>query len=84
MKKIISIALVVILVIVGIVYIPKLFHTCDDCGKFFVGAGYEPNIISDLFSDDEVIICKSCAKEQHKLSLAIGKDLDDYKKDIFE
>ncbi len=83
MKKIISLAIAAILVIAAVSFVPKLIHTCDDCGKFFVGAGYEPNIIEDFFATEDQIICKDCAEKQHKLSLAMGKTLDDFKIDLF-
>lgn len=83
MKKIISLVVVAVIVIAGVVFIPKVTHTCDDCGKFFIGAGYEPNIVEDLISDEEQIICKDCAEEQHAISIAMGKSLDNYKREIF-
>lgn len=84
MKKIISLAVIVVIVIAGIVFVPKVVHTCDDCEKFFIGAGYEPNIVEDLLSSEEQIICKKCAEEQHALSIAMGKSVDDFKRDLFE
>ncbi len=84
MKKIISLVAVVAIVIIGIVFVPKLAHTCDDCDKFFVGAGYEPNVVADLLSSDEQIICKDCAEKQHAISIGLGKSLDDFKRDLFE
>ena len=84
MKKIISLVVVVAIVVAGIVFIPEIAHTCDDCEKFFIGAGYEPNIIEDLLSDEDQIICKACAEEQHALAIAAGKTLDDFKRDLFE
>lgn len=83
MKKIISLVVVAVIVIAGVVFIPKVTHTCDDCGKFFIGAGYEPNVVEDLISDEEQIICKDCAEEQHAISIAMGKSLDNYKREIF-
>lgn len=83
MKKIISIVFVVVIVAAGIVFVPKLVHTCDDCGKFFIGAGYEPNVLSDLVTDEEQIICKDCAEDQHAIGIAMGKSLNDFKRNIF-
>ncbi|MDY5948984.1 MAG: hypothetical protein SPJ42_07095 [Oscillospiraceae bacterium] len=83
MKKIISLVVVAVIVIAGVVFIPKVTHTCDDCGKFFIGAGYEPNVVEDLISDEEQVICKDCAEEQHAISIAMGKSLDNYKREIF-
>ena len=84
MKKIISLAVIVVIVIAGIVFVPKVVHTCDDCEKFFIGAGYEPNIVEDLLSSEEQIICKKCAEKQHAISIAMGKSVDDFKRDLFE
>ena len=33
-------------------------------------------------SDEEMIICEDCAMEQHALSLAMGKSLDEFKRDF--
>ncbi len=84
MKKLFSLILVVIIVIAGIVFVPKIAHKCDDCEKFFIGAGYEPNVVEDLLSDTEQIICKECAEEQHALAIAVGKSVEEYKRDLFE
>ena len=83
LKKIISLALAAIIVIAVITTVPKLVHNCDDCGKFFIGTGYEPNVVKDFFATEDQIICKDCAEKQHKLSLAVGKDLDDFKISLF-
>jgi hypothetical protein len=83
LKKIISLALAAIIVIAVITTVPKLVHNCDDCGKFFIGTGYEPNVVEDFFATEDQIICKDCAEKQHKLSLAVGKDLDDFKISLF-
>ena len=84
MKKIISLVVVVAIFIAGIVFVPKIAHTCDDCEKFFLGAGYEPNIVEDLLSSEDQIICKKCAEKQHALSIAMGKSVEDFKRDLFE
>lgn len=84
MKKIISLVVVVAIIVAGIIFVPKIAHTCDDCEKFFLGAGYEPNIVEDLLSSEEQIICKKCAEKQHALSIAMGKSIDDFKRDLFE
>ena len=83
MKKLVSLVLIAAIVVAGIVFVPKLTHTCDDCDKFFIGAGYEPNIVSDLLSGQEQIICKECAEKEHALSIAVGKTVDDFKRDLF-
>ena len=84
MKKIISLVVVVAIIVAGIIFVPKIAHTCDDCEKFFLGAGYEPNIVEDFLSSEGQIICKKCAEKQHALSIAMGKSLDDFKRDLFE
>ena len=83
MKKILVFVLIIALVVAGIIFVPKLVHTCDSCDKFFVGAGYEPNVLSDLVTDEEVI-CKDCAEKQHAISIALGKSVEDFKLDLFE
>lgn len=84
MKKVIALIVAVVLIAAGIVFIPKIAHTCDDCGKLFVGTGYEPNIVEDFVSEKEQIICKECAEKQHAISIALGKSVDDFKRDLFE
>ena len=84
MKKIGSKILVLAIIAAGVVFGPELIHKCDDCGRTFVGTGYEPNVIEDYLSEEEQIICESCAREQHKLSLAIGKELDEFKRELFQ
>ena len=83
MKKIISLILIIVIVFAGIRLVPRIAHTCDDCEKFFIGAGYEPNIVEDLLSKEEKIICKECAEKQHALSIAIGKSVEDFKRNLF-
>ena len=72
-----------IVVALLIIYIPYYFHLCDDCGEFFMGSGYKPNIVSDMISEDEQTICEDCAKVHHAISTTLGKSLDDYKKPVF-
>jgi len=83
LKKLIKILLVVIVIALLIVYVPYYFNECDDCGEFFVGAGYEPNIVSELINESEQIICKECAEKHHAISTTLGKSLDDYKRPAF-
>lgn len=83
MKKIISLVVVVAIVIAGVIFVPKIAHTCDDCEKFFIGAGYEPNVVEDLLSDTDQIICKECAEKQHAISITMGMSIDEFKRDIF-
>ena len=84
MKKVIPIVIAVVITALIIVFVPKLAHTCDDCEKFFVGTGYQPNILADVLTEDQQIICKDCAEKQHQFSTAIGKSLDDYKIPLFD
>ncbi len=84
MKKLVSLILIAAIVVAGVMFIPKIVHKCDDCEKIFVGAGYEPNVVEDLLSDTEQIICKECAEKQHALSIAVGKSVEEYKRDLFE
>lgn len=89
MKKFGALLLVVVLVIAGVIFVPELVHSCDDCGEVFVGTGYKPGVLSDLASDlltgkEMEIICRSCAEKQHALGSLVGKDLDEYKRKLFE
>ena len=36
MKKKISLVVVVAIIVAGIIFVPKIAHTCDDCEKFWV------------------------------------------------
>lgn len=84
MKKIISLFVVLIIIVTGIIFVPKIVHECDDCGKTFFGTGYKPNIVDSLLSSEDKIICKECAEKQHALSIAMGKTVADFKRDLFE
>ncbi len=84
MKKIISIVLVICL-IAGVAFLGfKLVNKCDNCGKIFVGTGYEANVISDALSKNDKILCKACAEKSHALELAVGKSLSDYRRGLFD
>lgn len=83
MKKIILIILAVALIAAAIIFVPKLFHTCDDCGGFFFGTGYEANIVADIIDGDDPVICKKCAEKQHAVSLALGKSVEDFRIPLF-
>lgn len=84
MKKIVIFAVAVVVLVSGIVFVPRLVHKCDDCGEILIGTGYKANVVSDLFSKDEQIICKDCAEDQHALSIALGKSVDDFKRGLFD
>ena len=83
-KKIILIAVAAVVVISGVLFVPRLIHKCDDCGDVFLGTGYTANVVSDLFSKDDQIICRECAEKQHALSIAFGKSVDDFKRGLFD
>ncbi len=79
MKKLLSIIAAVLVVALLVVYVPYYFHTCDSCGEFFVGPGYDANLFVDLFTKDEQIICAECAEKHHIVGSGIfGKDLSEY------
>ena len=82
MKKVISI-IVVAVIVAGIVFVPRLVHKCSSCEQTFFGTGYKANVVADLVSDEEQIICKDCAETQHALEIAVGKQLKDYKRPLF-
>jgi len=83
MKKLFKLLITIILICAVIYFAPKLVHKCDSCDKWFVGTGYEANVLSDVISDDDQTICKECAEKQHAIETTFGKSLDDYKK-LFE
>ena len=84
MKKFIAFILIIALIAAGVYFVPKLIHKCDDCGEFFIGAGHEPNVIKEILNEEEQIICKSCAEDQHALSILAGSDVDEFKRSIFD
>ncbi len=80
---VISFVVVVAIAVSAIIFVPRLVHTCDDCGKTFFGTGYRPNIISNVLTDDQ-IICEDCAAKQHAIEIALGYDLDGFKRGLFD
>lgn len=84
MKKIIGLLVVVCIVVAAIVFVPELVHKCDDCDKTFFGTGYRPAALSELVTEDMEIICEECAEKHHKLSIVLGKELDEFKRELFE
>lgn len=82
---IVPILVAIIIVLVGVFVGPKVVHECADCGETFFGAGYEPSKVIEFFEngDEDDVICEKCAEEQHALAIAMGDELDDFKKDIF-
>lgn len=83
MKKIIKGLLIAVVVLLLVMYLPYYLNVCNDCSEFFVGAGYESNIVTELISENEPVICKECAEMQHVLSLALGKPLSDFARPAF-
>ncbi len=82
---IVPILVAIIIVLVGVFVGPKVVHECADCGETFFGAGYEPSKVIEFLEngDEDDVICEKCAEEQHALAIAMGDELDDFKKDIF-
>ncbi|MBO5935811.1 MAG: hypothetical protein J6Q94_10045 [Clostridia bacterium] len=84
---IVVVAVLAIVVVLGVVFVPRLVHTCDSCEKTFVGTGYQPNILADALefvgAEHEEIICEACAESEHALSILAGKTVDDFKLPLF-
>lgn len=83
MSKIISLIVAAVIIVAGIIFVPKLAHTCDSCDKFFVGVGYERNMVSSLIAEEDGVICKECAELEHAVSIALGKSVEEFKRDLF-
>lgn len=79
---IVSFAAVALIAVSAVIFVPRVIHTCDDCGQTFFGTGYRPNILADVISDDQTI-CKDCAARQHAIEIALGYSLDGFKKGLF-
>ena len=77
---IVAIVLTAVIVVFGL----ALVHQCDDCGKIFVGTGYKPNVVVDVVTDGQEIICKDCAEKQHVVSGIFGGELSDFSYGLFE
>ena len=82
MRKIIKFLVSVAVILCLATYAFQLVHTCTECKKTFIGTGYRANILLDIASSEERILCQNCAKEQHALSELLGKSLSDYKIDM--
>jgi hypothetical protein len=85
-KKFTGTQVLVIVVITALVvfFAPKLIHKCDDCGKIFVGTGYEPNAVENIVNSDQEIICKECAEKQHAVAGFFGGDIEEYRRGLFD
>ncbi|MCR5783064.1 MAG: hypothetical protein K6G90_10065 [Clostridia bacterium] len=77
------IVVIVLVAVLAIVFVPRLVHKCDNCGKTFVGTGYSGNIISEALADREKILCKDCAEKEHAVSGFFGGSIEDYKRPLF-
>lgn len=84
MKKLFKLLMTIVFICAVVYFAPKLVHKCDGCEKWFVGTGYEANIIADVVSDDDQTICKSCAEKQHVIETTMGKSLNEFKKGLFD
>ncbi len=87
--SIIALILVVALVVAaGFIFVPRLAHTCDNCGQFFVGTGYYPNVITSTITGiaggTEKILCLDCATREHALAIAAGASIKDFERPLFE
>lgn len=87
MRGIVTILVVAAVIAAAIVFVPRLTHTCDNCGDFFVGTGYTANVVSNaltsLSGQEDKILCKDCAAKEHALAITAGKSLDDFKRPLF-
>lgn len=84
MKKIFKLLLTIVFICAIVYFAPKLVHQCDDCEEWFIGTGYEANVIADVISDDDQTICKTCAEKQHVIETTMGKSLNKFKKGLFD
>ena len=87
-KAIVSILVVAAIIAAGIIFVPRLTHTCDNCGGFILGSGYKANVVSNtitsLTGQEDKVLCKECAAKEHSLAIAAGKSLEDFKRPLFE
>ena len=82
--RLLKLLLVVCLAAVVVFFGFKLINKCDNCGKVFIGTGYEANVISDTLSKEDKILCKACAEKDHALQLLVGKSVSDFKRGLFD
>lgn len=83
MKKLISLIMTLVVVLALILYVPYYFHKCDTCDKLVIGPGYEANLVVDLFSEENQVICRDCAETHHGLTTLFGKDVSDFQRPWF-
>ena len=88
MKTIVSVLLIAAVIVAGVIFLPKVIHTCDNCGDTIVGGGYTANAVSNtitsLSGQEDKILCKDCAAKEHALAIAAGKSLEDFKRPVFD
>ena len=84
MKKTVKIVAIVCVVLVIGFFGYKLVNKCDNCGKIFIGPGYEATVISDTLAKGDQILCKACAEKNHAIELALGKDLADFRRGLLD
>ncbi len=87
--RIIAVVLVVALLAgIGLLFGPRLLHTCSNCDSFFVGTGYRANIVSNaltsLTGNEDKILCRACAEKNHAVAILAGKSLEDFRIPLFE
>ena len=87
--KIIAIVLVLALLAgIGVLFGPRLLHTCSNCDSFFVGTGYRANLISNaltsLSGNDSKVLCRACAEKNHAVAILAGKSLEEFRIPLFE
>lgn len=87
MRWILPLVCVVAVIALLAVFVPRLTHHCDNCDTFFVGTGYYANGLSDavtsLTGQENKILCEDCAAQEHALSIAFGKKLEEFKRPLF-
>ncbi len=87
--RIVAIVLIAAIVIgIGVLFGPRLLHTCSNCDSFFVGTGYRANIVSNaltsLSGNESKILCRTCAEKNHAVAILAGKSLEDFRIPLFE
>lgn len=80
MKKFGKFLLIVIILAILVLLGLRLVNTCDDCGKTFVGLGYEGNVIDNAVNEQSQVLCQDCAELHHALSLIGGGSVDAFKR----
>ena len=87
-KMIVSVLVLVAVIAAAVIFVPKVLHSCDNCGDTFLGGGYYANVVSNtltsLSGQEDKILCKDCAAKEHALAIAAGKSLEDFKRPMFE